>query len=79
MPIGNVTPADAYVGRHTAIIERRQKPKNSPSKTAAWIIKSKRLNIKQDEKEPPLNKRRLCPIYPDDGHQTIDLASIPAR
>ena len=25
--IGNVTPADAYVGRHTAIIERRQKTK----------------------------------------------------
>ncbi len=33
--IGTVTPADASFGRDTAIIERRQKTKNSPSKTAA--------------------------------------------
>ena len=33
--IGTVTPADASFGRDTAIIERRQKTKNSPAKTAA--------------------------------------------
>ena len=32
---GNVTPADASFGRDTAIIDGRQKPKNSPAKTAA--------------------------------------------
>ena len=33
--IGNVTPADAYFGRHTAIIEKRKISKNRPPKTAA--------------------------------------------
>ena len=35
--IGNVTPADAYLGRHTAIIERRQKIKK-------LTIQNRRLN-----------------------------------
>ena len=35
--IGNVIPADAYFGRHTAIIERRQKTKK-------LTIQNRRLN-----------------------------------
>ena len=32
---GNVTPADAYFGRHTAIIEKRKKIKKLTTQTAA--------------------------------------------
>ena len=38
--IGNVTPADAYFGRHTAIIERRKKIKK-------LTIQNRRLNHQQ--------------------------------
>ena len=38
--IGNVTPADAYFGRHTAIIERRKKIKK-------LTIQTRRLNHQQ--------------------------------
>ncbi|MBT7612216.1 MAG: IS3 family transposase, partial [Rhodospirillaceae bacterium] len=38
--IGNVTPSDAYFGRHTAIIEKREKIKK-------LTIQSRRLNHQQ--------------------------------
>ncbi|MDG2479755.1 MAG: pyruvate, phosphate dikinase, partial [Alphaproteobacteria bacterium] len=38
--IGNVTPSDAYFGRHTAIIEKREKIKK-------LTIQTRRLNHQQ--------------------------------
>ena len=43
--LNNVTPADAYFGRDTAIIERKPKSKNALSRNAACSINNTRLNI----------------------------------
>ena len=43
--LNNVTPADAYFGRDTAIIERKAKIKNALSGNAACSINNTRLNI----------------------------------
>ena len=69
--IGNVTPADAYFGRHTAIIETREKIKK-------LTIQNRRLNHQrqsgltsiQDEPDPPLRSRLNRPECFDDGQGT---------
>ena len=65
--LANLTPADVYFGRDHATIERRRKIKNLTIKNAAWPITTKRLNINQDEPEPPLGNRPRCPKCFDDG------------
>ena len=60
------TPADAYFGRDTAIIERRQKthhPKPPLESSTAGG-----LTANQDELNPPLENTLICPKCFDDGH-----------
>ena len=76
--LANLTPADVYFGRDHAIIERRRKIKNLTIKNAAWPITTKRLNINQDEPEPPLRNRPRCPKCFDDG-QLIVIIPVSRR
>ena len=57
--LNNVTPADAYFGRDTAIFERREKIKRQTMKN--------RLKLKPDEPEPPFN----WPKCFDDGQVAV--------
>ena len=53
--IGNVTPADAYFGRHTAIIEKRKKIKKTDHpKPPLEPSKPSGLTSNKDEPDPPL-------------------------
>ena len=53
--IGNVTPADAYFGRHTASIEKRKKSKTlTPPKPPLEPSQPSGLTSNKDEPHPPL-------------------------
>ena len=53
--IGNVTPADAYFGRHTAIIEKRKKDqKTDHPKPPLEPSTPSGLTSNKDEPDPPL-------------------------
>ena len=52
--IGNVTPADAYFGHHTAIIEKRKRSKTDHPKPPLEPSKPSGLTSNKDEPDPPL-------------------------
>ena len=67
--LSNVTPADAYFGRTTAIIERRKRIKNLTIKNRRLNHQRKPLNINQGEPDPPLNQAINWPKDLDDGQR----------
>ena len=61
--IGNVTPADAYFGRHTAIIEKRKRIKKLTTQNRRFEPSTPSgLTSNKDEPDPPYETRSTVPF-----------------
>jgi hypothetical protein len=60
--IGNITPADAYFGRHTAIIKRREKNlETDHPKLPLEPSRPSGITSNLNEPDPPIGNRVTCP------------------